>query len=160
MKNILLIGLLFVLSISCSNSKNTVKDTNSSYWSVVVADNVPEKYTKYPAFLLNEKDFIKALEKGFVLLPDNKGAINSFTIEETQTMSAELAAKFPNIKSYKGKQNNNSLCKPRIERNESKIKISVFCNDKTYFIDKVKEQSIYIVYTKQNAPIGIGVVQE
>lgn len=160
MRYFLIFSFFIIAILACNNSKNATSSTPVSYWEQLNNDNIPTKYNTYPVFKLNEDLFLKALENGSVIIPDDLGNLNSFTIEESKTMSAELAEKFPNIKSYKGKQIDNSLCRPRVETNKTKIKISVLCNDKTYFIDKDKELGLFIVYNKQNVPLGIGNVNE
>lgn len=160
MKYFLIFSFFIVASLACNNSKNATSSKNTTYWKALSKETIPEKYNAYQVYQLNEEKFINALKNGSVTLPDDLGNLNHFNIVESNTMSPELAEKFPNIKSYKGEQEDNSLCKSRIEKNNSKLKISVFCNDKTYFIDKDKELDIYIVYNKKNAPKEIGTVNE
>ena len=160
MKYLIPLAILLVIVYSCSNTKSTASKQDKSYWKKVDDSKIPENYTKYQVFSLNEKAFLTALENGKIMLPDDNGNFNSFIVEESSTMSPELAAKFPEIKAYKGIQENNELCKTRIEKNKTKFKISVFCNDKTYFIDKDKSTNLFIVYNKANAPSETGVVIE
>lgn len=160
MKYYLIYSFLIIISVSCNNSKNTTSSKTISYWKQLEVEKIPKKYSNYNVFTLNENQFLQALENGTAILPDDLGNLNTFIIEESKTMSEELTNKFPDIKSYKGEQKDNSLCKPRIETNKTKIKISVLCNDKTYFIDKDKELNLFIVYNKANAPKGTGTVNE
>jgi hypothetical protein len=160
MKYFLIFSFFVIASSACNNSKNVTSTKTNPYWKQVTSEETPYKYSAFVIFRLDEKAFLEALENGTVTLPDDLGNLNYFTIEESNTMSAELAEKFPDIKSYKGTQIDNSLCKPRIEKSKTKIKISVLCNDKTYFIDKDKDLGFYILYNKENAPKGTGTVNE
>ncbi len=159
MKYFLLIAIVAIVAFSCNTPKKTTT-AQTAYWKLLKSADIPENYTAFKVYSLNESAFLKDLESGTISLPDDLGNINTFSIEESSTMSPELAAKFPDLKSYKGVQTNNELCKPRIEKNKTKIKISVLCNDKTYFIDKDNSKNIYIVYNKENAPKGTGVISE
>lgn len=160
MKYFLMFSFFIIVSTACNNPKNTTASKKVSYWKPLSADKTPIKYSSFIVYSLDESSFLKALENGDVVMPDDLGNLNTFTIVASKTMAAELAEKFPTLKSFKGKQIDNNLCQARIERTKSKIKISVLCNDKTYFIDKDKELSLFVVYNKGNAPKGTGTVNE
>lgn len=160
MKHFITLSLLIIVAFSCTNTKNSTTKSKSNYWKQLAKEDIPEKFNKFQVFNLNELEFRAALVKNTVSIPNNLGEINFFKVEDSGTMSEELAAKFPNIKSYKGQQTDNSLCDIRIDTKKDKIKIVVFCNEKTYYIDKDKESGLYIVYNKKDAPKGVGSVNE
>ena len=58
------------------------------------------------SFELDKATFINALPKNnskIVYFPNDKGALEAFTVEEKSVFAPELAKKYPNIKSYVGK---------------------------------------------------------
>lgn len=160
MKYFLIFSFFIIVSFACNNPKNATTSKTGSYWKQLKTENVPNKYSAFVVYTLEESPFLKALENGNVILPDDNGNLNTFSIVSSNTMAPELAAKFPDLKSYKGEQIDNSFCNPRIAISKTKIKISVLCNDKTYFIDKDKELNLFIVYNKESAPKGTGTVNE
>lgn len=165
---LLLILILSTVLIACKASQKNQKVANDasdeSYWMQVNhAEDASLNYpSKYMVYTLNTTAFKSAIADGEVLLPDDIGGLNMHSVEENSVMSQELAAKFPNIKSYSGRQISNSLCENRVNLKEEKIEIAVFCNNKTYYIKQVfsKGNTFYIVYNKMNAPEGAGTVNE
>lgn len=157
-----LLSILLLLLFGCNSHKKTQSqnEVTETYWEQIsFTPSQPESYPKtYFSFTLNPTAFKEALQSNLVFLPNLEGTLKEHNVTENNVMSPELAAKFPNIKSYEGSEIGNNLCKNRINVKDEKIDIAVFCNDVTYFIKPIveKEKIIYIVYNKADVPKGVG----
>lgn len=118
---------------------------------------LPDAYTTYT---LNTAVFKKQLFMGEIELPAFDGSIAAYKVKDSGTMSPELQAKFPNIKSYSGYDVKNKLCQSRVDQKEDKFKIVVLCNDKTFYIQDLYDLGLYFIYNKKDLPEGVGTVKE
>lgn len=106
-----------------TSEEKTAPQEELPLWSTYNADDLPdlEKRVELKDFALwkcNYQDLREQLTGEFIIveLPVNSG-LTSFSLMNSGTMSPELAAKFPNIKSYKGASEDSSI-KARIDTNE------------------------------------------
>lgn len=114
----------------------------------------------YSTYLLNTSSFIEHLNAGEVQLPMPNGEFTLHTVEDSQTMSEELQAKFPNIRSFKGVDQQNNLCQSRVDQKDTTFKIVIYCNDATIYIQDLHDLGLYFVYYKKDLPEGVGTVKE
>lgn len=118
---------------------------------------LPNGYTTY---ILDTALLSKQLQNGKALIPMQNGETISYDIENSKTMSAELQAKFPNIKSYLGNSPENALCQARIDQKNMEFKISILCNNGTVYLQELYDLGIYFIYNKKDLPTGVGTVKE
>ncbi len=114
----------------------------------------------YSTFTLQAENFTSQLKSGKIELPMPNGELSSHLVEDSQTMSEELQAKYPNIRSYKGYNEANSLCQSRIDQKDESFKIVIFCNDASIYIQDLNDLGLYFVYYKKDLPEGVGTVKE
>lgn len=121
------------------------------YWEeeLIQLESASNTLSEYLVYSLNEAAFYASLSEDTIFIPDLNSGLAAFAIEKTETMSPELAEKFPEIQTYKGTQLDNPLCEARITFKGNLPDISVQCNDLTYFIKKSKNEDYYVVYNKQ-----------
>lgn len=98
----------------------------------------------------------RVYESGFLLslpLPDNKFA--TFKIVESPVMAAELAAKYPEIKTYLGQGVENILARVRFDVTPQGFHAIIFSNEGTVYIDPYShgDNRYYISYYKREAQL-------
>ena len=156
--------ILIVLSglIGCKSGKLDGKSKSNLIWSAVNLNLSQELIlpNTYRTFKLNSENFSSLLEQGLVPLPMPDGNITMHKIKDSKVMSEELQAKFPNISSFKGYDENNTLCQSRIDQINCTLKIVVFCNNATIYIEDLYDLGIYFVYYKNDLPEGTGTIKE
>lgn len=79
----------------------------------------------------------------------------AFTTQVSGAMSAELAAKYPEIVSLKGRSEANANADLRLDYDGSQMRGQVIWSDKVYIIDPVKygNSTVYIVYDKNDTSV-------
>lgn len=89
-----------------------------------------------------------------VAIPTLEGIV-SFRVENAQTMSPELAAKFPAIRSYKGKSSDGKLT-IRLDTNEEGLFASIVGTGTKTLISPILKGSknYYAIYTEEALPPG------
>lgn len=156
--------ILIVLSglIGCKSVKLDRKSKSNLIWSAVNLNHSQELIlpNSYRTFKLNSENFSSLLKQGLVPLPMPDGNITMHKIKDSKVMSEELQAKFPNISSFKGYDENNTLCQSRIDQINCTLKIVVFCNNATIYIEDLYDLGIYFVYYKNDLPEGTGTIKE
>lgn len=154
---------LSILLVSCKTTKNTESNAQLiNAWSQVneAIDDDEIKPDNYFSYTLNENEFSKQLAAGLVYLPITNNQFAVFEVENSSTMTAALQLKFPQLKSYKGVQQNNTLCQCRIDENNLDFKITILCNDATFYVNDLFKNKIYFFYNKQDLPAGVGQINE
>lgn len=159
----ILLSFILLTFFSCKskkiqNSNHTVAEetaATSFYWEQIDKTLDTDQFVShnaYTCYKLDEKLFRSELNLGVVNIPDTDGVINTFEVNTNETMSQDLAERYPELLTYSGVQQNNKLCQVRITTKENKIDITVLCNDKTYYIKHFENenQSIYVLYDKQS----------
>ena len=162
MKYILLI-LISGLLLACRSNKIAQENPKESIlWTKT--DFKPSKDlvmpNAYTSYFLNVDLFKEQLQAGEVNLPMPDGSMSKHKVEDSQTMSAELQLKYPQIRSYRGYDLNQSVCQSRIDQKNETIKCVVYCNDATIYIQELHDLGLYFVFLKNDLPQGVGTVNE
>ena len=156
--------ILIVMSglIACKSGKLDRKSKSDLIWSAVSLNLSQELIlpNAYRSYKLNSENFSNFLEQGLVPIPMPDGNVVMYKVEDSKVMSEELQAKFPNIRSFKGYEENNTLCQSRIDQINHTFKIVVFCNDATIYIEDLYDLGLYFVYYKNDLPEGTGTIKE
>jgi hypothetical protein len=149
--------------LACKSTKieeKTIED--SMVWTPT--DIKPDKAllmpNAYTAYALNIEVFKEQLQNGEVDIPMPDGSMSRHKVEDSQTMSPELQAKFPQIRSFKGYDLNNTVCQSRIDQKNDLIKCVVYCNDSTIYIQDLHDLGLHFVFYKKDLPDGVGTVNE
>jgi hypothetical protein len=126
MKRRILLSSVFFLSVSlCSVGFSQTTKTQKGTWKLTAETEIPEsgtryiKPTKFVTFKLDVAKMQQVLSQVkridnpnyipvFVELPRPDGTVGSYQVHENETMSAELAAQFPDIRSFDGIAMDNS----------------------------------------------------
>ncbi|PZF75028.1 hypothetical protein [Taibaiella soli] len=79
----------------------------------------------------------------------------AFTTQVSGTMSAELAAKYPEIVSLKGRSDANADADLRLDYDGNQMRGQIIWSGKVYIIDPVKygNSTVYIVYDKNDTSV-------
>lgn len=135
--------------------------TKNDIWTFISSEDMgndnslPKEYT---AMKLNIELLEKQLKQSRtpeIALPIINQTLITVKLEDSGTMSADLAAKFPNIKSYKGRELNDSSTEIRVDKNSSGVFAMIVREGQTYFINPIKKGSaIYVIYDKIYAVRG------
>ncbi|MCF6295914.1 MAG: M12 family metallo-peptidase [Flavobacteriaceae bacterium] len=156
----LILGLFLSLTITAQKSENfwikTTKE-NVSASKQILRNSQPTKSKFYQLDINGLKNMLQNAPKrnGFnavsnviVSFPTEKGNFESFRIKEASTMSLELQAKFPEIRSFVGKGIDNPTAIIRFSLSPEKGLSSMVLSDKkTVFIEPyTNDLSTYIVY--------------
>ena len=156
--------ILIVLSglNACKSGKLDRKSKSDLIWTAVSVNLSQELIlpNAYQTYKLDSENFSRLFEQGTVPLPMPEGNLVMHKIEDSKVMSEELQAKFPDISSYKGYEENNTLCQSRIDQINHTFKIVVFCNDATIYIEDLYDLGLYFVYYKSDLPEGTGIIKE
>ncbi len=84
-----------------------------------------------------------------LFLPQENGTFSNFLIKNSNVFSADLAKKFPNIRSYSGHKKDDPTTKIRLDLNPFGLYAMITGTGKTVFIRPIeKESKIYICYNK------------
>ena len=156
----LCISLFSVLSISCKLHKSSIEISAERIWTDVQISTLKEKPERLPIkfrlLKLNSSLFKAKVKTDTISLPLPEGGFSSFLISESTVMSPGLAAKFPNIKTYKGIGINEKTTL-RFERNKNKFYFSMLWNDQTILINPISAADTvnYISYYKTDADTSI-----
>ena len=107
-------ALMLVFILGCATSSSIKED--APIWNKVEKDevkvkstiaNLPETYLLFQLNVDSLKRNLNIIDKDFknleVVIPTPNGDLRSFTFEKSSVMSEKLAAKFPDLHSFKGK---------------------------------------------------------
>lgn len=104
---------------------------------------LPLKYTVYTINNEQMQAFFKSLQttgQGSINLPVPGHGCQPFQVENSGTMSAELAAKFPEIISLKGTAQHNKAGYTRIDYDGKKLKVEITWDNEIYYIQPWEEK--------------------
>ena len=156
--------ILILLAVNACRTQTVTKEEPISKVAWTRVDFKPAKELVFPnaytSYSLNTEVFKQQLETGEIELPALDGSIARYKVKDSGTISPELQAKFPSIKSYAGYDLQDGLCQPRIDQKEDNFKIVVLCNDKTFYIQDLYKHGLYFIYDKKDLPEGVGTVKE
>ena len=118
--------------------------------------------TKYSVYTVNQAQLKKVMQAAKsanstkqIVLPATDGNCIVFAIENSSTMSPELAAKFPELASLKGTAVTDKNVTARIDYDGSTLSAEVNQMSKIYFLAPWKKgkKTYYLVYNKEDAGI-------
>lgn len=161
MKKICAVLLLsfFVLSINANANFNTV-------WQKLNGNQIPSKGErkivpqKFATFYLNTstlKNWMATLgndaaEGQLIEMPQPNGSLRTFKVWQTPIMAADLAAKYPSIKTFTGVATDDKFTTAKFDFSEHGFHAMVFDGDNTYFIDPYSNiaDGYYTCYYKKD----------
>ena len=160
-KNVLLVVLTFILFVSNSFSQNywnkTAKKTLSFQENeILTRKNTPQKYALASLDLNSFKNSLTNLQsknsKKIITLPNSKGKLNRFSIQETSYLAPKLAAKFPMIKSYAAQGIDDPTATAKISIGTNGFHAIIYSvTDNIIYIDPyTKNRKQYIIYKKND----------
>ena len=153
------LGLL-LLGINCSPTQK-LDITENEMWTMMASneidanDGLPTTYQllKLDGEVLERK--LNESETPVISIPTYTANFITVKLEDAGTMSPVLAAKFSNIKSYRGEAIADSRTTIRLDKNASGLYAMVTKGEEIYFINPVEKGSDkYVVYEKQYAKRG------
>jgi hypothetical protein len=91
-----------------------------------------------------------------ISLPKPDGTFARFRIEEVEMMEPALAAKFPDIKTYRGRDVNDPMASLQLDINARTLHAQVLSPSGTYYIDPYWQHngSLYMTYWKSDLSSG------
>lgn len=163
MKKITLI-LLALFSLSLGFAQNAWKKTDETAIGMLEKVNRNSHPTTFQLFQLDLEQFKQELQgapvrgefagrsKQIIYLPNEEGNLERFYVMETPIMEAELARKFPMIKSYAAQGIDNPASVARFSVTQFGLHNMTFAPGKSVlYIDPYTEnRKNYIIYTKKS----------
>lgn len=121
----------------------------TGYWKELDGKTAPSKAEmavhpdKYMLYTLQTGSLKQSLEKAGgdfdsgirIQLPTPEGGFHSFVAWETPMMEAQLAAEFPEMKTYTASSTENPAITAKIDFTADGFRAMIYDGDKTYFID-------------------------
>ncbi|HJT82226.1 MAG TPA: zinc-dependent metalloprotease family protein, partial [Chthoniobacterales bacterium] len=91
-----------------------------------------------------------------ITLPKPDGTFAQFNIEEVALMEPELAAKFPEIKTYRGRGVTDPMATLQLDVNDKTLHAQVLSPSGTYYVDPYYQHdgSVYMSYAKSDLTLG------
>ena len=157
-KHFTLFAIVFLISLSNMNAQKLWQEIESQ-GEVISEDKLYEKKNfplKYQMMSLNLNSFknkvsfkSKSLQK-IIELPNEDGSLSKFTVKETSNFSAELASKYPTIKSFTAQGVDDPTATAKISMGTDGFHAVIFSGNKeTVYIDPyTKDNKEYIIYKK------------
>ncbi len=152
--NLIFSGILFCL-FACCPAKHTTLQSNQSVWQDLSPKSISNKSVdlprKYRLLKLDVPTFIQTISSDSISLPIPEGGFIHFTITKSSVMSPALAAKFPDIKTYKG-TGINEKASLRFERRKNQFYFSVITESQNFLINPITQSDSlrYISYNKND----------
>ena len=160
-KNTLLLLLIFTFSISNLFSQDLWNKVESKSFSFQDKDalyikNFPNKYSLMNLNLegfkntLNNLKSKNNLSQQIISLPNSNGELKRFSIKETPYLAAELAAKFPSIKSFSAQGIDDPTATAKVSLGSDGVHAIIFSGkESTIYIDPYSvNRKKYIVYKR------------
>ncbi|MDP5231737.1 MAG: M12 family metallo-peptidase, partial [Cellulophaga sp.] len=131
-----------------SNIKNSEVSTTIKKLSVQNAKVFRLEEAQFKAQLSNKAATSK--KEKLVFFPDESGKMTEFSVQENTIFSPELAAKYPEIKSYKGVslEDPNKSIRFSVSQNGIQSMLVDKNSDQTTFMQKTANGSAYILYAR------------
>lgn len=160
-KTTLLVVLFFTFFASNSFSQNYWNSTAQKVGSfqkneILARDDNPEKYALASLNLDGFKNHLVNLKskssKNIITLPNSKGVLKRFLIQETAYLAPKLAAKFPMIKSYSAQGIDDPTAVAKISIGTNGFHALIHSGkESTIYIDPfTKDQKQYLVYKRED----------
>ena len=150
-----------------SENSTPVDSTGDQLWSPTgklqvaleygqrVNDLTPLRPEEYKLFLFDNDTFTQISDKNGdlsfeVTVPTPTGELQSFTVNTTQILAPELAAKYPEIRTYSGTASDGSSDTVWLDRTPHGFHAQVFSNDGDYFVDPffIGENTLHASYAR------------
>ena len=159
-KTFLLFLFIFTLFSSNSFSQNywsstNRKNINSQKNEVLSRENTPQQYALASLNLNSFKNKLSLKSKNsktIITLPNSDGKLKRFSIRETSYLAADLAAKFPMIKTYSAQGVDDPTAVAKISLGTDGFHAIILSgNEGTVYIDPyTKDQKEYIIYKRKH----------
>ncbi len=163
----LLLPIIFILIVPQSGQSQAFwKKTEESGFGLrsnTSREIIPEKYETFSLDMAGLKSYLKnapiefsgsrSATKNFSIdIPMPDGSLESFVINESPIMESELAARYPDIKSYKGFSASNKLKQIRFSVSQRGFHAAIHTPDGEKYIDPYSSEntSEYIVYNTKD----------
>ena len=162
MRKLICISLLLTVSLGIAQSKNDLwKKSNSKVNNGRTSkNNLPQQNIFDLDLSLMKKMLAKSPKREtsnitsntIITLPNGEGQVESFRVYENSIMSAELAAKYPDIKSYVAVGVDNPKARAYFSNSSLGFKsMTVYPNKETVFIEPINaDNTSYSVYKKSD----------
>ncbi|MCB2379686.1 hypothetical protein LGH70_18970 [Hymenobacter sp. BT635] len=140
-----------------------------SFWQPVAASQAKRlgqprlRPTAYRVFRLDLPGLQKVLATAteaqtgpWVLLPLPDGTLEAYQMRTTGIMAPELAARYPNLRTYAGQQTANPANGARLEITPTGVRAMLIRNGRTLFIEPYRpgDTRHYLCFDKANLPAG------
>ncbi|WP_064965684.1 GEVED domain-containing protein [Tenacibaculum ovolyticum] len=159
-KTFLLFLFIFTLFSSNSFSQNywsstNRKNINSQKNEVLSRENTPQQYALASLNLNSFKNKLSLKSKNsktIITLPNSDGKLKRFSIRETSYLAADLAVKFPMIKTYSAQGVDDPTAVAKISLGTDGFHAIILSgNEGTVYIDPyTKDQKEYIIYKRKH----------
>ncbi|PKH50546.1 hypothetical protein CXF68_07475 [Tenacibaculum sp. Bg11-29] len=159
-KTFLLLLLMLTLFSSNSFSQNywnstSRKNINSQKNKILSRGNTPQEYVLASLNLNSFKNHLNLKSKNsksIIALPNSDGKLKRFTIKETSYLAADLAAKFPMIKTYSAQGVDDPTAVAKISIGIDGLHAIILSgNEGTTYIDPfTKNRKEYIIYKRKH----------
>ena len=151
LKHLFALGItIFFLSLQGLFGQNRWIQVPSPNKSFVSFDVFGETYYKMPAQLRGITDFFVKDSKQEIRLPNEKGEEEIFVLTPTPLLSKKLAAKYPNLKTFKGVSKSRPDVRLRMSTQLSGVNVWIkIKNGNDFFIQPVRgEKRLHFSYIK------------
>ncbi len=178
---IVLLGLLATAGLFFRNQNETV-GAEAPLWTAVAAEQlftpynhnrwiIPQRYLTYALDLPQMSGLLAGAPLEFtpegranpliLSLPLPNGTLADFAIVESPIMEPELAAKFPDLKTYAGQRVDQPATTVRLDVTHHGFHAMIMSPDGTFFIDPYQRQDTrhYQVYDKQDYERETGFIE-
>ena len=167
MKRIFYITTIFVFLFSDSGFTQAfwkrIEESQFGLRSSTSREIVPEKYQTFRLDINGLKSYLKNAPLEFsdtrsnninfkVEIPLADGSLESFVISESPVMESEIAARYPDIKTYKGYSATNALKQIRFSVSQRGFHAALYTPDGEKYIDPYSSENTtdYIVYNTKD----------
>lgn len=155
MKKIFFLGFILFVSLQSNAQEMWNKVKNASFLNSIENTYKRSVMPKHYKLFKLENSFTSALkittEKAtqIIELPNSEGKFERFKLKEVSNFSPALAAKFPEIKSYRAIGVNNNEATAEISVGTNGMHIIILSGKETLYINPVsKDNSIFMMYKK------------
>jgi hypothetical protein len=165
---ILTINLLVAVAVSAQNAQGSgvwqQVDDSALRQTTTERQIVPRFYSTFRLDKTALRQILNRAPKEFsdrtqgeeviLTIPTPNGGVGRFRIEQAATMEPELAAKYPEIQSYRGQGIDNPTANVRFDLSPNGFRAMIFSNEGTMFVEPYAKGDTlnYISFNKSDAP--------